>query len=249
MTYRETKTTLLARPGVPSDEKLPASEYNNLVAYLIDHATEHEAGGEQALDLGALAGQVSTDQIEDLAITTAKLAVDSVTNAKLADDSVDTAEIVTNAVTVAELADALGTDANNKIPGETFFVDSNHESIRNQHYNEPTPEQLTTTSPVTIDLSLSGYHDPIELTEDTTVELTGSLPDGNSALIYFVDGDDGGPYDVTFDTTNSTIKRPGGSATFTVAQSSNHEVTVRTPDAGSVYRVTTSGQDFEDVTA
>jgi len=239
MPYRETKTTLLARPGVPSDEKLTATEYNDLVAYLIDHASEHQENGEQALDLGALAGQVSTDQIEGLAVATAKLANAAVTSAKIAE----------NNVTVTELADALGTTSSAKIPGETFFVDTNHESIRNQQYNEPTPEQLTTTSPVTIDLSTGNFHDPIELTEDTTVELTGALPDGNSALIYFTDGDKGGPYDVTFDTTNSTIKRPGGSATFTVAQSSNHEVTVRTPDAGSVYRVTTSGQDFEDVTA
>jgi len=54
---------------------------------------------------------------------------------------------------------------------------------------------------------------------------------------------------VTFDTTNATIKVPDGDGTFTVAQSSNHEVAVRTPDAGAVYRVTTSGKDFEDVTA
>lgn len=248
MTYRETKRTLDAKPSVPSDEKLTATEYNNLIAYLINHATEHEAGGEQALNLGALAGQVSTDQIEDLAVGSAKLAANSVDTAELINAAVTSAKIAENAVTVTELADALGTTSSAKVPGETFFVNSNHESIRNQQYNEPTPTQSLTTSPVTIDLSVSGFHDPIELTEDTTVELTGTLPDGNSALIYFVDGDDGGPYDVTFDTTNSTIKRPGGNATFSVAQSSNHEVTVRTPDAGSVYRVTTSGKNFEDVT-
>jgi hypothetical protein len=65
------------------------------------------SGARTNLGLGALAtlATVDTAQIDDDAITTAKILDANVTNAKMATDSVDTAQIVDDAVTSAKIAE------------------------------------------------------------------------------------------------------------------------------------------------
>ena len=67
---------------------------------------EDASGARTNLGLGALSvlATVDTAQIDDDAITTAKILDANVTNAKMATDSVDTAQIVDDAVTSAKIA-------------------------------------------------------------------------------------------------------------------------------------------------
>jgi hypothetical protein len=77
------------------------------------HAAYSDGTNIQEVALNTLGGTIGTAQVDDSAITNAKLAsdsvntdqlvADSVTNAKVADDAVDTAQIVNDAVTAAKL--------------------------------------------------------------------------------------------------------------------------------------------------
>jgi hypothetical protein len=77
------------------------------------HAAYSDGTNISEVALNTLGGTIGTAQVDDDAITNAKLATDSVntdqlvadsvTNAKVADDAVDTAQIVNDAVTAAKL--------------------------------------------------------------------------------------------------------------------------------------------------
>lgn len=77
------------------------------------HAAYSDGTNIQEVALNTLGGTIGTAQVDDSAITNAKLATDSVntdqlvadsvTNAKVADDAVDTVQIVNDAVTAAKL--------------------------------------------------------------------------------------------------------------------------------------------------
>ena len=78
---------------------------------------------------GSLEEQIDTAQLSNEAVTAAKIAAAAVKSDAIANDAVNSDAIASDQVTVDELAEALGTDSDNKIPGTTYFKKSSHEAL------------------------------------------------------------------------------------------------------------------------
>lgn len=105
------------------------SDLSTQVARFDDHNSRHESGGADAIALGDLGGDISTDQLSDDAVTAAKIAAAAVQSGAIDTGAVGSDEIATDAVTVDELAAALGTTSSNRVPGTTHFETADAESL------------------------------------------------------------------------------------------------------------------------
>lgn len=62
MAWDNSKDTFQAQPGVPDDQQLTASEWNAHVSDQKSHATRHEDGGADELDVTGLSGVLADPQ-------------------------------------------------------------------------------------------------------------------------------------------------------------------------------------------
>ena len=115
-------------------------------------------------------------------------------------------------------------------------------------YNDANEDPETidpATGTVDIDLSVSNWWQPIQATEDITIEFSNvsTDPSGNSVILFFEDGDDLGPYDVTFP---EGTRWPGGDADNTIPEGGNIRITLTTFDGGTTWDALRSGENFEE---
>jgi hypothetical protein len=100
-------------------------------------------------------------------------------------------------------------------------------------------ESPTTIDPATgtvdIDFGASGWHDPVAVTENITLNFTNIPSGGATQLLNLTDGDGAGPYTITYP---SSVVWPGGTAVTEVSQNGNTEVSLRSADGGTTVRAT-----------
>lgn len=110
MAYDDTKSNFASRDDVPADEKLTADEYNDLVAFLQAHSSEHESGGSDELNVSGLGGVLSdpqppeTEAVQDIV---GALIQSSGNISVTYDDANDTLTIDTSALNEEEVEDAV----------------------------------------------------------------------------------------------------------------------------------------------
>ena len=112
MTWDETKQTLNDRPDIDSAEKLTSADWNDMVGDQKDHATRHEDGGVDELNVQGLSGLLAdpqtpdTEDVQDIvgafveAATGSNISVDY-------DDANDTLTIDTTALNPEETRDTV----------------------------------------------------------------------------------------------------------------------------------------------
>ena len=115
-------------------------------------------------------------------------------------------------------------------------------------YNDANEDPQTidpATGTVDIDLSVSNWWQPIQVTENITLTFSNlsTDPSGNSVILFFEDGDDLGPYDVTFP---EGTRWPGGNARNTIPEGGNTRITLTTFDGGTTWDALRSGENFEE---
>lgn len=116
------------------------------------------------------------------------------------------------------------------------------DSVTNNDYNDELQSADPATGTVTVDLAQSNWWDPIAATENITVEFSNvSAGVGNSVVLYFTDGDDMGPYTITWP---ASVVWDGGTVVDSIPASGNLEITLLTPDGGTTWRARQSGGGF-----
>ena len=112
MTWDETKQTLNDRPDIDSAEKLTSADWNDMVADQKDHATRHEDGGVDELNVQGLSGLLAdpqtpdTEDVQDIVGAFVEAATGSNISVEY-DDANDTLIIDTTALNPEETRDTV----------------------------------------------------------------------------------------------------------------------------------------------
>ena len=110
-----------------------------------------------------------------------------------------------------------------------------------QSTDESTPEVDPATGTVSLDHSASNWYDPIAATEDITVEFTNETGTGLQFTLRFTDGDDGGPYTITWP---DSVVWSGGDVVDEIPEGADVEVFLLSPDGGTTWRAREGGREF-----
>ena len=110
-----------------------------------------------------------------------------------------------------------------------------------QSTDESTPEVDPATGTVSMDHSASNWYDPIAATEDITVEFANETGTGLQFTLRFTDGDDGGPYTITWP---DSVVWSGGDVVDEIPEGADVEVFLLSPDGGTTWRAREGGREF-----